>query len=484
MSQALVLSFRKEVSLVETSDNEATLVFPWGKMTLTQLTPGLVVALRTLSSGGATEDDLSDLVVEMDGNFVLAPLYYHLQRCSKLGLFRYTVVAQGRPLATVMPMTYSFPLDPKSVSADTRFRLSRFAYCRREGNALVLESPLSLAQTILPGHTGAALVAELVQSRAYPDLCTSFDGLAKDTAQVFLSLLATAALVAKVNKDGTLAEDANPALAQWEFHDLLFHSRSRSGRHNYSMGGAYPFLGEIPPLPALKPKMSDEIMLLYKPDIEQLKQDDLPFTRVLESRKSIRGYSKLPITAQQLGEFLYRVARVRQITGPDPARFRYYEVSNRPYPSGGATYDLEVYVTINSCAGTPSGIYHYDPLNHQLCKITGRNSYVEALLRGAQSAAALPFRPQILITLTSRFQRLSWKYRGIAYATTLKNVGVLYQTMYLVATAMGLAPCGLGNGNSSLFAKAVGTDYFAESSVGEFILGSVPGQREQTAETK
>jgi oxazoline/thiazoline dehydrogenase len=56
--------------------------------------------------------------------------------------------------------------------------------------------------------------------------------------------------------------------------------------------------------------------------------------------------------------------------------------------------------------------------------------------------------------------------------------------MYLVATAMGLAPCGLGNGNSSLFAEAVGTDYFAESSVGEFILGSVPGQREQSVETK
>ena len=222
----------------------------------------------------------------------------------------------------------------------------------------------------------------------------------------------------------------------------------------------------------------------YKPDIEQLKEDDPPFTRVLESRRSIRGYSKLPITAQQLGEFLYRVARVRQVTEPDPARSRYCEFSSRPYPSGGATYDLEVYVTINSCAGTPSGIYHYDPLNHQLCKITGRNTYVEALLRGAQSAAALSFRPQILITLASRFQRLSWKYRGIAYATTLKNVGVLYQTMYVVATAMGLAPCGLGIGNSPLFAEAVGTDYFAESSVGEFILGSVPGQSEQSVDTK
>jgi len=74
--------------------------------------------------------------------------------------------------------------------------------------------------------------------------------------------------------------------------------------------------------------------------------------------------------------------------------------------------------------------------------------------------------------LTSRFQRLSWKYRGIAYAVTLKNVGVLYQTMYLVATAMGLAPCALGGGDAEGFALAAGTDPLVESSVGEFLLGS------------
>jgi SagB-type dehydrogenase family enzyme len=131
-------------------------------------------------------------------------------------------------------------------------------------------------------------------------------------------------------------------------------------------------------------------------------------------------------------------------------------------------------VTVNRCDEIPSGIYHYDPLKHRLFKLTGYNTRVEAVLRNAQFTAALSFRPQILITLSSRFQRLSWKYRGLAYATTLKNVGVLYQTMYLVATAMGLAPCALGNGNSYLFAEAIGTDYFLESSVGEFVLGTLP----------
>jgi SagB-type dehydrogenase family enzyme len=80
--------------------------------------------------------------------------------------------------------------------------------------------------------------------------------------------------------------------------------------------------------------------------------------------------------------------------------------------------------------------------------------------------------PQVLIVIIARFQPLAWKYESIAYALMLKHVGALYQTMYLVATAMNLAPCGIGRGDSDLFAKAAGCNYYAETSVGEFALGS------------
>jgi len=60
----------------------------------------------------------------------------------------------------------------------------------------------------------------------------------------------------------------------------------------------------------------------------------------------------------------------------------------------------------------------------------------------------------------------------MGYALILKDAGVLTQTMYLVAEAMGLAACALGAGNADLFAQAAGVDYYAESSVGELMLGS------------
>ena len=39
---------------------------------------------------------------------------------------------------------------------------------------------------------------------------------------------------------------------------------------------------------------------------------------------------------------------------------------------------------------------------------------------------------------------VSWKYNSIAYSLILKNVGVLIQTLYLMATDMGLGGCAIG----------------------------------------
>ena len=66
---------------------------------------------------------------------------------------------------------------------------------------------------------------------------------------------------------------------------------------------------------------------------------------------------------------------------------------------------------------------------------------------------------------------MTWKYEGMSYALVLKHVGLIYQQLYLVATALRLAPSGLGAGNSESFAEATGLDRFAHIPVGEFILG-------------
>jgi SagB-type dehydrogenase family enzyme len=80
--------------------------------------------------------------------------------------------------------------------------------------------------------------------------------------------------------------------------------------------------------------------------------------------------------------------------------------------------------------------------------------------------------PQILLLCTARIGRIMWKYEGLGYALMLRNAGVLTAQMYLVATAMGLAPCSVGSGDSAAFAEMSGLDPLVEPTIADFVLGS------------
>ena len=147
------------------------------------------------------------------------------------------------------------------------------------------------------------------------------------------------------------------------------------------------------------------------------------------------------------------------------------EYAARPYPAGGGAYELELYLAVANCAGLARGFYHYDADRHALVPITVRAPELDALLAGAEFAMGAPAAPQVLITIAARFGRVSWKYSSVAYSLILKDVGVLLQTFYLMATDMGLGGCAIGTNNIDLFEKMTGIDFHVEGPVGQFALG-------------
>jgi SagB-type dehydrogenase family enzyme len=384
-------------------------------------------------------------------------------------LFARFVQVDGRILAHVEATSrYAVVYQPAMVVADKPLRLSKFALLRTLDNELVLESPLVMHRMTLVDPAAAAVVARLGGEGTMADLA---DVLPADAVAELVGHLVGVGFVEQLTADG-FPSDTEDVLRQWDFHDLLSHSRARSGRFDQPFGGIFPYTGEIEPRPAVKPVPDGPAIALHRPELDDVLATDPSLTAVLEGRTSVRKYAEKPLTARQIGEWLYRTARVRAIYGPLPSAP--YEASNRPYPCGGAAYELELYLTVQRCDGIDPGIYYYDPVGHRLVLVNKSVEDRRALLHTASVATALQADPDVLVTMTSRFQRLSWKYRAIAYSVSLKHAGVLYQTMYLVATAMGLAPCGLGSGDADLAARAFGLDYLSESSIGDFILGSRP----------
>jgi SagB-type dehydrogenase family enzyme len=224
----------------------------------------------------------------------------------------------------------------------------------------------------------------------------------------------------------------------------------------------------MPPLPVVKPLPKGRRFPLYRPGPVDTR--DMRLTDAIELRGSVRDFAANGPSAEQLGELLYRTARIRSRSEVIAAGDVRYTVSARPYPSAGSLYELDLYLTIDRTDGFPRGIYHYDPVDHALTLINDRGADTDEMLDGAMVLIGSA-RPPVLITMTARMGRLSWVYDSISYATTLKHVGVLQQTLYLTATSLGLAPCALAMGDDETATTALNLNWPAEVSVGEFVVG-------------
>jgi SagB-type dehydrogenase family enzyme len=485
------LSFRHDVRVDGRVDGRYTdmrITHRWGELALGQLSAPAAAALRRLGAAPASLDELAESLLRDGGedwaeaDTALATLHWLLDRLA--GIVVRGIWCGGRQLIAAVPMAPRARLAEAAVGPDDPVRLSRFAYFRRRDDGLVAESPLSLYRLECASPEAAAVLTALSSVTTTADLTAALrhchPTAGYDVAHAITCLLISVGL-AQVgsDRDGEdtnhrFDEDADPALRQWAFHDLLFHSRSRLGRHDEDFGATFPFVGELDPQPAVRPLPEGPRVPLPRPELPSLLRRDITLTAAIEARRSIRHYDEHPPTVAELGELLYRTARVRATLGPEAELGMPYPATDRPYPSGGAAYDLDLYLTVRRCAGLDAGGYFYDPLGHQLIRLSQPAGAPQQLLSGAAIACAGATVPDVLITLIARFARLGWKYRGMAYATTLKHVGVVYQTFYLVATAMGLAPCGLGSGDADLAARAFGLDWTRESSVGEFMLGRRP----------
>jgi oxazoline/thiazoline dehydrogenase len=250
---------------------------------------------------------------------------------------------------------------------------------------------------------------------------------------------------------------------EWAPHDREFHSRTRWGIREPPDAVINQVIER--PLPAIKPPMSSERITLERDPL--LPAIDL--AAALSARRSVIGFSPEPPSLVEVGALLYHAARV-QHTIAHGRHGQPYEASLRPYPSGGACHPLEIYLAVASCRGLTTGFHHYDPGDHALDHLAEAGHVVDRIIRSySQFETTEP--PPILVVITARFARTMQRYREIGYAMILKESGALMQNLYLVATALGLAPCALGSGDSAMIAEAIGSDFFEESSVAEMALG-------------
>jgi SagB-type dehydrogenase family enzyme len=438
-----------------------------GSVRLPDLPRGISAALAALASRDITEVDAQQEVTSADGINGALRWQALLSQMDTMSLLERAVLTEAGPIARLRPAVKGRSPGTAARAPDVA-RLSRFAAVRAAGGKLIAERPggHALVELYPPA---AGLLGALAD---WAPVRHGVPGLPPRAAQAVANLLAGAGLLAP-GGPGDDAECADAALAQWSPADLWLHATSRGTRSDAGYGGSYPLAGRFPPLPAVPARRSGQRIELPHPDLEVTAKADPSFTQVLEDRRSVRSHDAAsPITLAQLGELLYRSARVRRVFEGEGQ-----ELADRPYPCGGAVHELEIYPLITDCAGAPAGLWHYAAADHALEHVADPGPAAAALVAGARAASLMQADPQVTLIISARFGRVMWKYQAIAYSLVLKHVGVLYQTIYLVATAMGLAVCGLGGGDAADFAAASCLPYFEEGSVGELVVGSRPPDR-------
>ena len=427
--------------------------------------------LRDFASKRSTDQEIVALVQRLTGHGLLE--------------FRLGRSLCGVDQVIIEPQVPNYwPRRPRLAATDV-LALSRFAYMRRRGSDLVLESPRSAALFRICDPKLAEVVALLATPQPLKKLRQGRGSVAIE----FLGLLLDCQILIKIDGapgSGLRPSEGNDGLVLWDFHDLLFHARSTEGRHANPLGGVYPYAMSIAPLPAVRPRWPgtkiDLAKMLITDTEATLSTAKILSDEMLRARRSIRSFDDdAPITLKELSRFLDATARVRSEwtaafdTSGDGAPITY---TTRPYPSGGSSYPLELYIAVDKCRGLDRGFYFYDAGEHGLVCIDVRAAEFEALLKSAALAMGESSKPQILITIAARFGRVSWKYSSIAYSLILKDVGVLTQTFYLMATAMRLGGCAIGSINIDLFARITGIDFYVEGPVGQFAIGraNTPGE--------
>ena len=421
----------------------------------------LITMLQRLGEEGGT------LLSLMQGAGSLAR-FITLQQLEQRGWLSLALVNGEESLVSLEPQTTELKRSHPPAGA-MHVRWSRFVQITPEAGGLLLEGPLQGSQLRLQNAGLLPLIWELNKPNEWTNALRALPKAFQDQGDDLLMLLLTAGVAGVVEADGTPSCDHHADQQRWSREDLSLHHRSRAGWSGQNLGATFPgaVRGAAPPL--LHQGKGLDVVRLPRPETDA---PEPGFFSVLEQRRSHRCPGQSPLKLQQLGHLLWASLRIREVHAAKPGAAHSYEAASRPVACGGAMQEIDTYLVIQRCDGVATGVYRYDPQAHQLLRLDALNNACEQLLQNACHSSGAEQPPDVLLQFAARYGRLSWKYEGLVYALILKHVGVIMQQLYLVATALNLAPCSLGSGDSELFARATSLDPWTDACVGELMLSS------------
>ena len=161
--------------------------------------------------------------------------------------------------------------------------------------------------------------------------------------------------------------------------------------------------------------------------------ENLSLNDVIKRRKSIRNFSKKPMTLEQLSYLLWASTGIQRIE-------QGYEF--RTAPSAGALYPIETYLVVNNIDNLEHGLYHYNIKNHILEEL--KNGDLRKEITSSALGQSMCYSCSVVFVWTAIFPRSKWKYKERAYRYVYLDCGHIAQNLVLSAVNLGLGTCQIG----------------------------------------
>ncbi|HZH13077.1 MAG TPA: SagB/ThcOx family dehydrogenase [Archangium sp.] len=199
---------------------------------------------------------------------------------------------------------------------------------------------------------------------------------------------------------------------------------------------------------------------------------EMPLSQALQQRATPAHLERRQLRLEELATLLYSAYGVTR-DSEDSGLQR----PLRTVPSAGALHPLELFFHTRSVEGLPGGLYHYNPVEHELRRL--RDGDLSAKLAAGLAPKQLAVTSSVMLFIVGLFERSTARYGDRGYRFVLLEAGHVAQNVALAATGLGLGCVPVGGYVDRSVDELLGLDGLLQSTVYMAGIGGLPTAPEQ-----
>ncbi|MEI8131640.1 MAG: SagB/ThcOx family dehydrogenase [Leptolinea sp.] len=203
------------------------------------------------------------------------------------------------------------------------------------------------------------------------------------------------------------------------------------------------------PQPALEQPIPGDIIPIKLPDPASIKIPAMDVRQAMEQRATLRRYSQIELSLEELSYLLWITQGVKSITDR-PA-------TARTVPSAGSRHAFETTILINRVGKLNPGLYRYSALKHLIYAVDLEVGINEKLTTACTNQSHIRTSAATFFW-SAEMNRMTWRYSERSYRYVLLDAGHVCQNLYLAAESIQCGVCAIAAYDDDLLNTALGVD--------------------------